>query len=247
MVFLRGIDSLFLHAYIAKHKLKPCDLNLTDRGHIKNMGQIKSIKQSFRQYQQSSRAITKEGVQDFFDGEIIYFEASRIDRPFCTTTVEVSRPPIVIFATKKSQERLKTYQIGIPFEKIKLTSPIKMSLVDIFAIHGITDDFDTEVLEGMFELEDRHRINIHLYLLDENMKGYRNSRVPGTRAIYHTDIYIGMRNNQFYWIKKNLTSRIYYCSKLPGKCCYGTNDLSHLTRHESTCTDQTKITANQVK
>ena len=241
MVSLRGVDSLFLHAYIAKHKLKPRDLNLSERSYIRNMDQIRLIQQSYRQFKSSQKT-----VEDYFSTQIMHFEASRANRPYTTDVTEVTRSPTIIFSIKNGQNRIE-YRIGVPFDEIKLTSPIKMSLVNIFAIYGITDQFNTEDLEGMFELEDRHRINIHLYLLDENMRGYRNSRVPGTRAIYHTDIYIGMRDNQFYWIQKNLTSRLYYCSKLPGKCCYGTNNPSHLTRHESTCTDQTKITANQVK
>ena len=240
MVCLRGIDNLFLHAYIAKHKLKPRDLNLSQRSYIRNIDQIRLIQQSYRQF-----IASEKNVEDFFDTQIIKFESSHENRPFTTNTIEVTRSPILLFEMNKNRNR-SYYQIGVPMDKIKLTTPIKMSLVNIFEIYGIIDEFNTEDLEGMFVLEDRHRINIHLYLLDENMKGYRNSRVPGTRAIYNTDIYIGMRDDQFYWIQKNLTSRLYYCSRLPGKCCYGTNDLSNLTRHESTCTDQTRITASQV-
>ena len=243
MVSLRGIESLFLHAYIAKNKLKPCDLNLSERGFIRNFNLIPKIHQSYRQFKSS-----RQSVGDFFESQVIHFQSSRAGQSYSTNTVEVARDPLVLFALKKSANQI-LYQTGVPFEKIKLTSPIKMSLPHIFAIHGITDDFDSDNLEAMFELEDKHRINIHLYHLNDEMKGYRNSRIPGTRAIYHKDIYIGMRDNEFYWIKKNLTTKRYYCAKpdMIGKCCYWSTIKKNTERHEINCTDQTKIRADQVK
>ena len=243
MVSLRGVDGLFLAVYIAKHQLKPRDLNLSERSFIRNFDIIHQIKQSYRSFQTSGMSI-----EDFFNTQVVSFEASHENRSFLTNTVEVIRSPSMVFKINKGRNR-SNYTIGVPFDKIKLNTPIKMSLNHIFAIHGITDDFDSDHLEGMFELEDRHHINIHLYLLNDNMRGYRNSRIPGTRAIYHKDIYIGMRDNQFYWIKKNLTTKRYYCAKpgMLGKCCYWSTNPDNTRRHEVECSDQTKIRADQVK
>ena len=98
----------------------------------------------------------------------------------------------------------------------------------------------------MYVLEDLHGVNIHLYELDENGKGYKTSRTPGSRAMYNKNIYIGKRDGNYYWITKNLTKKRYYCTKLPTKCVYYTEDLGNWIRHEATCTDETKITATQV-
>ena len=243
MVSLRGVDSLFLHVYIAKHQLKPRDLNLSERSFIRNLDIIQQIKQSYRSFQTSEMSI-----EDFFNTQIVTFEASHENRSYSTNTLEVTRSPSIVFKINKSRSQ-HTFTIGVPFDKIKLNTPIKMSLNHIFAIHGITDDFDTDNLEGMFELEDRHRINIHLYHLNDDMRGYRNSRIPGTRAIHHKDIYIGMRDNEYYWIKKNLTTKRYYCAKpgMLGKCCYWSINPDNTRRHEVVCTDQTKIRAEQVR
>ena len=243
MVSLRGVESLFLHAYIAKNKLKPCDLNLSERGCIRNFSLIPKIHESYRQFLSS-----RQSVGDFFESQIVHFQASNNNNPFSTETVEVIQDPLILFSRRKGSSQV-IYQTGISFDKVRLTTPIKMSLPHIFAIHGITDVFDTNNLEAMFELEDKHRINIHLYHLNDEMKGYRNSRIPGTRAIYHKDIYIGMRDNEFYWIKKNLTTKRYYCAKpdMIGKCCYWSTIKKNTERHEINCTDQTKIRADQVK
>ena len=122
-----------------------------------------------------------------------------------------------------------------------------MSLRHIFAIYGILSEFDDSNVQGMFRLEDMHSINIHLYELDEKDRGYMHSGLPGTRECYNRDVYIGKRGDNYFWIGKNLVKRRWVCTKLPGKCTYQTYIPGDLEKHEPKCTDQTKITATQVK
>ena len=151
----------------------------------------------------------------------------------------------IVVSYVKLKEQIK-YTYGLPLSDLKINKPIKMSLKHIFSIYGILTAFDDSNVQGMFRLEDMHSINIHLYELDDEDKGYFHSGLPGTRSSYNRDVYIGKRGDSYYWISKNLVKRQFKCTKLPGKCIYHTYKYDNWVRHEATCTDQTKITATQV-
>ena len=240
MVQLRGIDGLFLHVYLSVFKYKPRDLALSTRGCIRNSEAVRVIKEAYRNYQSSG-----QDIEDHFNIQILNFEASRNDRPYIATIDNISRQPAVVCSYKDKGKLI--YSHGISLSELKINKPIKMSLKHIFAIYGILTAFDDTDVQGMFRLEDMHSINIHLYELDDEDRGYMHSGLPGTRECYNRDVYIGKRGENYYWITKNLVKKRWQCTKLPGKCIYYTYDQSDLNRHMATCTDQTKITASQVK
>ena len=240
MVQLRGIDGLFLHVYLTVYNYKPRDLGLSARECIRNSEVVRVIKEAYRNYQSSG-----QDIEDFFNIQIVNFESTKYGRPYIANCEIVTRPPTIISYVKE-QNRLK-YTYGVPISELKINKPIKMSLKHIFAIYGILTAFDDTDVQGMFRLEDMHSINIHLYELDEEDRGYMHSGLPGTRECYNRDVFIGKRGENYYWITKNLVKKRWQCTKLPGKCIYYTYDQSDLNRHMATCTDQTKITASQVK
>ena len=240
MVQLRGIDGLFLHVYLSIFKYKPRDLSLSVRGCIRNSEVVRVIKEAYRNFENSG-----QNIEDYFNIQIINFEAPRYNRSYIANCENVSRRPVIICSTKDRQKMV--YKYGIPLTELKINKPIKMSLKHIFSIYGILTAFDDTNVQGMFRLEDIHSINIHLYQLDDDDRGYMHSGLPGTRECYNRDVYIGKRGQNYYWIGKNLVKKRFICTKLPGKCIYFTYDQSDLYRHMATCTDQTKITASQVK
>ena len=239
MVQLRGIDGLFLHVYLAVYRYKPRDLALSVRGCIRNSDVVRVIKEAYRNYQTSG-----QDIENYYNIQIVNFEAPRYDRSYIATCDNVSRKPIVICSTKDRNKKVYTY--GIQLSELKINKPIKMSLKHIFSIYGILTQFDDTNVQGMFRLEDMHSINIHLYELDDEDRGYLHSGLPGTRECYNRDVYIGKRAENYFWITKNLVKKRFRCTKLPGKCIYYTYDESNLHRHMATCTDQTTITATQV-
>ena len=239
MVQLRGIDGLFLHVYLSVYRYKPRDLALSARECIRNSEVVRVIKTAYRNYQNSG-----QNIEDFFGIQIVNFEAIGYDRSFIATTDAVTRKPIIICSVR--QRGAQNYKFGIPLTELRINSPIKMSLRHIFAIYGIFSEFDDSNVQGMFRLEDMHSINIHLYELNDENRGYLHSGLPGTRECYNRDIFIGKRGENYYWIGKNLVKKRYVCTKLPGKCAYYTYKHETLKEHEITCTDQTKITATQV-
>ena len=240
MVQLRGIDGLFLHVYLSIYNYKPRDLGLSARECIRNSEAIRVIKEAYRNYQNSG-----QNVEDFFNIQIIKFQAPRYDRSYIATCDNVTRHPIVVCCVNEKRKFKYTY--GVPLSELKINKPIKMSLKHIFSIYGILTAFDDSNVQGMFRLEDMHSINIHLYELDDEDRGYMHSGLPGTRDCYNRDVYIGKRGEDYFWITKNLVKKRWRCTRLPGKCIYYTYDQSDLNRHMATCTDQTKITASQVK
>ena len=239
MVQLRGIDGLFLHVYLSVYKYKPRDLALSARECIRNSEVIRTIKEAYRNYQNSG-----QNIEDYFGREILHFQTTTYNRPYIATTDSVTRSPVVICSVRK-QGKI-TYSFGVPVSELKINTPIRMSLRHIFAIYGILSAFDESNVQGMFRLEDMHSINIHLYELDDENRGYMHSGLPGTRGCYNRDVYIGKRGDNFYWIGKNLIKRRWVCTKLPGKCTYQTYNPGDLAKHLPKCTDQTKITATQV-
>ena len=239
MVQLRGIDGLFLHVYLAVYNYKPRDLALSVRGCIRNSDVVRIIKEAYRNYQQSGL-----DIEDFFDIQIVKFEANKCGRPYLATSESITRKPTVICSYQDKGK--KVYSHGVPLSELKINKPIKMSLKHIFSIFGILTAFDDSNVQGMFRLEDMHSINIHLYELDDEDKGYLHSGLPGTRECYNRNVYIGKRGQDYFWITKNLAKKRFRCTKLPGKCIYFTYDESNLNRHMATCTDQTTITATQV-
>ena len=240
MVQLRGIDGLFLHVYLSVFNYKPRDLGLSARECIRNSEAIRVIKEAYRNYQNSGQS-----VEDFFDIQIVKFEAPRYDRSYIATCDNVIRQPIVVSCVKEKGKCKFTY--NVPLSNLKINKPIKMSLKHIFSIYGILTAFDDTNVQGMFRLEDIHSINIHLYELDDEDRGYMHSGLPGTRECYNRDVYIGKRGQDYFWIGKNLVKKRWICSKLPRKCTYVTYVYANLVRHEATCTDQTIITATQVQ
>ena len=239
MVQLRGIDGLFLHVYLSVYKYKPRDLGLSARECIRNSEAIRVIKEAYRNYQNSG-----QNIEDFFNIQVVNFEASGRDRSYIATCESVTRSPIIVCSVVKKE--IINYKFGLPLSDLKIKKPIKMSLKHIFSIYGILTAFDDTNVQGMFRLEDMHSINIHLYELDDEDRGYMHSGLPGTRECYNRDVYIGKRGENYYWIGKNLVKKRWICSKLPRKCTYFTYVYANLVRHEATCTDQTKITATQV-
>ena len=240
MVQLRGIDGLFLHVYLAVYNYKPRDLALSVRGCIRNSDVVRIIKEAYRNYQQSGL-----DIEDFFDIQIVKFEANKYGRPYLATSESITRKPTVICSYQDKGKEI--YSHGVPLSELKINKPIKMSLKHIFSIYGILTAFDDSNVQGMFRLEDIHSINIHLYELDDEDRGYMHSGLPGTRECYNRDVYIGKRGQDYFWIGKNLVKKRWICSKLPRKCTYVTYVYANLVRHEATCTDQTIITATQVQ
>ena len=240
MVQLRGIDGLFLHVYLSVYKIKPRDLGLSTRGCIRNSEVVRVIKEAYRIYQSSG-----QNIEDHFNIQIVNFESTKFGRPYIANCEIVTRPPTIISYVNR-QSKL-TYTYGVPLSELKINKPIKMSLKHIFSIFGILTAFDDSNVQGMFRLEDMHSINIHLYELDENDKGYLHSGLPGTRECYNRNVYIGKRGQDYFWITKNLVKKRWRCTKLPGKCLYYTYNHSNFIKHIATCTDQTTITATQVK
>ena len=236
---LRGIDGLFLHVYLSVYKYKPRDLALSARQCIRNSEVVKVIKEAYRNYQNSG-----QNIEDFFGIQVLNFEANKYGRPYIAKNHIISRKPIVICSYKDKGTSVYTY--GVPVSELRINQPIRMSLRHIFAIYGILTQFDDSTVQGMFRLEDMHSINIHLYELDDNDRGYLHSGLPGTRECYDRDVYIGKRGENYYWIGKNLINRRYVCTKLPGKCTYQTYHPGDMAKHEKDCTDQTTITATQV-
>ena len=239
MVQLRGIDGLFLHVYLSVFNYKPRDLGLSARECIRNSEAIRVIKEAYRNYQNSG-----QNIEDFFNIQVVNFEASGRDRAYIANCQTVTRSPIIICSVVKKE--IRNYKFGLPLSDLKINRPIKMSLKHIFSIYGILTAFDDSNVQGMFRLEDLHSINIHLYELDDQDRGYMHSGLPGTRECYSRDVYIGKRGADYFWITKNLAKKRFRCTKLPGKCIYFTYDESNLNRHMATCTDQTTITASQV-
>ena len=239
MVQLRGIDGLFLHVYLSVFNFKPKDLSLSVRGCIRNSEVVRVIKEAYRNYLSSG-----QDIEDYYNIQIINFEAPRYDRSYIANCDDVSRKPVIICSTKDRKKMVYTH--GIPVTELKINKPIKMSLKHIFSIYGILTAFDETNVQGMFRLEDIHSINIHLYELDDEDRGYMHSGLPGTRECYSRDVYIGKRGENYYWIGKNLVKKRWICTKLPRKCTYYTYKYHNWVRHEATCTDQTKITATQV-
>ena len=240
MVQLRGIDGLFLHVYLSVYNYKPRDLSLSVRGCIRNSEVVRIIKEAYRNYQSSG-----QDIEDFFNIQIVHFEANKCGRPYIANCEMVSRKPTIVCSYIDKGKII--YSHGVPVSDLKINKPIKMSLKHIFAIYGILTAFDDSNVQGMFRLEDIHSINIHLYELDDEDRGYMHSGLPGTRECYNRDVYIGKRGENYYWIDKNLVKRRWICTKLPRKCTYYTYKYHNWVRHEATCTDQTKITATQVQ
>ena len=168
MARLRGIDGLFLHCYLSVYRVKPRDLDLSQRGMIRNTETTRVIKESFRNYTNSG-----QNIEDYFDGQILHFQAPRLNRAYIANSDNVTRSPIIISSVKKGAG--VCYSYGIPLSDLKINKPIKMSLKHIFAIYGITTAFDTSTNQGMFILEDMHSVNIHLYELNENDRGVFHS------------------------------------------------------------------------
>ena len=239
MVQLRGIDGLFLHVYLSVYKYKPRDLALSARECIRNSEVIRTIKEAYRNYRNSG-----QNVEDYFDIQILNFEAPNYNRSYIANFDTVTRSPVIVCSVKKGMKT--SYKYGIPLSELKINRPIKMSLRHIFALYGIMTQFDDSNVQGMFRLEDMHSLNIHLYELNDEDRGYLHSGLPGTRECYSQDVFIGKRGENYYWIGKNLVKKRYICTKLPGKCAYYTYKHETLIDHEKTCTDQTKITATQV-
>ena len=196
MVQLRGIDGLFLHVYLAVYRYKPRDLALSVRGCIRNTDVVRVIKEAYRNYQSSG-----QDIEDHFGIQIVNFEASRNDRPYISTIDTISRQPAIICSYKDKGKLI--YSHGISLSELKVSKPIKMSLKHLFSIYGILTQFDDTNVQGMFRLEDIHSINIHLYELDDEDRGYLHSGLPGTRECYNRDVYIGKRGQDYFWITKN--------------------------------------------
>ena len=184
MVQLRGIDGLFLHVYLSVFNYKPRDLGLSARECIRNSEVIRVIKEAYRDYQSSG-----QNIEDYFNIQIVNFESTKHGRPFIANCEIVTRSPIIICYVNK--QRKLNYTYGVPLSELKINKPIKMSLRHIFAIYGILTAFDDTNVQGMFRLEDMHSINIHLYELDDEDRGYMHSGLPGTRECYSRNVYIG--------------------------------------------------------
>ena len=82
MVQLRGIDGLFLHVYLSVYNFKPRDLSLSARGCIRNSEVVRVIKEAYRNYQTSG-----QDIENYFDNQIVYFEANKYGRPYISTCI----------------------------------------------------------------------------------------------------------------------------------------------------------------
>ena len=242
MVRLKSVDPRFLHCYLIKHKLRPRDLDLSPRHCIRNKEVSKRILETYRSFKNTSLSI-----EDFFDCQIVEFISSRIDQGFWSNCDEITREPFLLCYVKNGSGVGKDrYHHGVSREEMKLSKPIKITLEHLFSLYQINDVFESLDPDQIAMFEERFNVNLHFYHLDDHGLGKRSNDLPAPNDRGQSDIYIGLRNGDYFWTSKRLCESIYYCSKHPGKCTFMSDRTDHLTTHMATCRIDTTITAKQV-
>ena len=136
MVRLRDVDGLFLHVYLSVYRLLPRDLQLSQRGVIRNSDTARVIREAYRTYTESG-----QNLEDYFDIQIINFQASHHNRPYTTSCGDVTRPPVIVYSVRNEARSTVHYNHGKSPYDLKLNQPIKMSLKHIFTVFGILTTF----------------------------------------------------------------------------------------------------------
>ena len=246
------VDQLFLHSWLKVHKFEVEQLDLrskkkrSDVVHEIGCPIIESqLKSDYEDFRKSSLS-----VENYFDVDILFCKQNGQNN-FCAINREpLNRNVIILFRTKKNKFDFANHPI---VTKV----PIEMSLKSILSIYGISETVEILPLQKMNvrDLEDKYQICLDLYRKVGNM-GQLHYDFPGFReptwtpkhrikiAIDHMEIpYLP----KFYWIPSDqLITTEHFCTKMPGKCGYSTFQLSHLERHENTCSDETKIVSKRV-
>ena len=238
MVQLRPVDPRFLHCYLIKHGLKPRDLDLSQRQCIRNTEIAKRIKNSYTDFKKSNL-----DLEQFFDCQIVEFMSNRQNQDFWTNCEEITHNPIFLCFFNNNPPR---YKFGIGLERMNLTRPIKMSLSRLLAIYKIDEVFRSHDFDEIALFENRFNVNLHFYHLDDSGQGKKANDLPPPNDSGRYDIYIGLRDGDYYWTSKSLCMSTYYCSQNPGQCTYQTDQHCNLTRHMSSCQTGTSVTAKQV-
>ena len=240
MVKLNGIDSKFLHCFLYKSRLRPIDLDLSTRGCIRNPDVIDRIRRAHRAF-----GVSGKTLENFFDSQIVEFKSYRINRPYTTDCEAIARSPIVLCFMDKG--RGLEYKYGTRTTDLKIVKPIQVSLSYLFAMYGISDTPESLDPNHLASFEEKYGLNIHLHELRDDGRGHKSGSLPPPNDIGHTNIYIGLKDGLFYWLGKQLCSKNYFCTKLPGKCSYQTSHYSNYQAHIAACTDKTIVKADQVK
>ena len=242
MVKLNGIDPKFLHCFLYKSRVRPIDLDLSTRGCIRNPNVIERIRRAHRSFLVSGKTL-----ENFFDSQIVEFKSYRINQPYTTECEVITRPPIVLCCLHKGRIRGMEYQYGITTTELKIVNPIQVSLAYLFAMYGIFDTPESLDPNHLASFEEKYGLNIHLHELRDDGRGHKSGSLPPPNDGGHTNIYIGLKDGLFYWLGKQLCSRKYFCTRLPGKCSYQTPHHNQFAAHMAVCTDKTIVKADQVK
>ena len=150
MVQLRPVDPRFLHCYLIKHKLKPRDLELSQRLCIRNSEIAKRIKNLYADFKRSNL-----DLEQFFDCQIVEFISNRQNQGFWTNCEEITRDPILLCFYKNNPPR---YKFGIGLEQLHLTRAIKMSLSHLLALYKIDEVFRSHDFDEIALFENRFNI-----------------------------------------------------------------------------------------
>ena len=125
---------------------------------------------------------------------------------------------------------------GWNLNELQSRHPIKMPIEEIFAMFSKSyEPFDLEKLPDFLQV----------FQVAEG-KAFFDASLPG-EPMSQSTILVGTDQADWYWIpNSDLIEARHYCTKLPHKCLFSSTNITHLKEHESSCTDQTKITSKQI-
>ena len=150
---------------------------------------------------------------------------------------EVSTRPVFVGVVNRGSKK-RVYH-AITLENVKPKYPIKMPLKTIFDLNGI--DFDGNNLEkAAFDLN----INI-IFREIIDKKAYQTRNTNGELWGTTKSMKIGFDETSHYWLPLSFKDSTYICSKTQSCLFEVHNRTNNIHRHESTCSDETKVETKQ--
>ena len=187
---------------------------------------LSAITDSFIKFKSSETTL-----ESFFNRSKLHASKTQKLQQIYIKEKECSKQPM--FVVKNRNHKII---FGWKLEELKARDPIKMPIEEIFAM------FDKPF--AAFNLEELPEF-LQVFQVAEG-KAFFDASLPG-EPISQSKILVGRDQSDWYWIpNSDLIEARHYCSKLPHKCLFSSPNITHLKAHESTCTDQTKITSKQI-
>ena len=234
IVEIPNVCQKFVTVYLTCHAKKFRFIRFNaDVYHLADLSDAAQICREFARFQTSGLTLDQ-----FFDREIVVcrYDSRHVNSmTFKTQQKIVSRTPIFIGKAKAF------HLIGL--DQVVAKYPIQMTeqqLAKLFHLHGS--------FNSLPELYRYHPVSFK-YVEVKSGKCYQTDDLPGVRRGNHFTITVGKsKNGKTFWVPASFTiSKLYRCTKFPGKCLYTSLHAATTLRHMETCESESKIEAHQIE